>query len=63
MEWALIGIVFSAFVASQLFHNRADDVRESAVIREDSRRQGRKAEQLFLWLAGIAILLWLVGRL
>ena len=40
MELLIIGLIAVAFLLSQKFHNKADDVRLPEEVRVDSRREG-----------------------
>ena len=63
MELLIIGLITVAFLLSQKFHNKADDVRLPEEVRVDSRREGRNTEKIFFVLFGLAILLWLIGAI
>lgn len=63
MELLIIGLIAVAFLLSQKFHNKADDVRLPEEVRVDSRREGRNTEKIFFVLLGLAILLWFIGAI
>lgn len=63
MEWFILGALIVAFIYSQSFHNKADDVRINDVIRDDSRRMGHNSEKVVFALIVLAIILWLVGAI
>jgi hypothetical protein len=63
MELLIIGLIAVAFLLSQKFHNKADDVRLHEEVRADSRNEGRKTEKIFFAILGFAIVLYLTGTI